>query len=159
MNSSLFCKKSNTRISSPEQLNDRLRVADPGVWLILTGVFLVLAGICVWGIFGRLNTVLSVGAITEQGQTICYVKEENRDQIAAGMEVSCQSGSSVIEAIALQPIRVDGEFPEYLCYVGELAEGQWVYAVTLREPIGEDGSIFDADIVIESIAPASFVVN
>ena len=159
MTNSLFRKKSNDRISSPEQLNDRLRVADPGVWLILAGVFLVLVGICAWGIFGRLNTVLPVGAVTDQGQTICYVKEENRDRIAVGMEVTGQGGSTVIEAIAAQPIRVDADFPGYLCYVGDLAEGQWVYAVTLREPIGEASSIYGAEIVIESIAPAKFVVN
>ena len=71
MKNSLFRGKGMDRISSPEQLNDRLRVANPGVWLLLTGIFLVLAGICVWGIFGRLNTVLSVGAMTDQGKTIC----------------------------------------------------------------------------------------
>ena len=64
-----------------------------------------------------------------------------------------------MEEIALQPIQVNSEFPEYLCHVGNLSVGEWVYAVTLKEPLGEDGSIFSADIVIESIAPVKFVVN
>ena len=159
MNNSLFRKKSIDRISSPEQLNDRLRVANPSVWMLLTGILLVLAGICVWGIFGRLNTFLPVGAMTDQGQTVCYVKEENRTQIALGMAVTTNNGTTFVEAIALQPIQVDSEFPEYLCHVGNLSDGEWVYTVTLKEPIGKDGSIFSADIVIESIAPAKFVVN
>ena len=159
MKDSLFRKKSIDRISSPEQLNDRIRVANPGVWMLLTGILLVLAGICIWGVFGRLNTILPVGAVTEQGQTICYVKEENRDQINVGMEVTAETGSSVVEEIALQPCPVGAGFPEYLCHVGELSEGEWVYAVTLEQPLGEDGSIFPADIVIESVAPMKFVVN
>ena len=73
MKNSLFRGKGMVRISSPEQLNDRLRVANPGVWLLLAGILLVLAGFCVWGIFGRLNTLLPVGAMTNQGKTICYV--------------------------------------------------------------------------------------
>ena len=147
------------RVSSPEQLNDRLRVANPGVWLLLTGIFLVLAGICVWGIFGRLNTVLSVGAMTDQGKTICYVKEENRDRITLDMEVSAEGKITFVEDISLVPVLVDSEFPEYLCHVGNLSQGEWVYIVTLKDPIGKEGSIFPVDIVIESIAPARFVVN
>jgi hypothetical protein len=159
MKNSLFRGKSIERISSPEQLNDRLRVADPGVWLLLAGILLVLAGICVWGIFGRLNTLLPVGAMTEQGKTICYVREEYRNRIALDMEVTSESRTTFVVDISLQPVQVDSEFPEYLCHVGNLSQGEWVYAVTLKEPIGEDGSIFSANIVIESIAPARFVVN
>ena len=159
MKNSLFRGKSIDRISSPEQLNDRLRVANPGIWLLLAGILLVLAGICVWGFFGRLNTVLPVGAMTAQGNTTCYVKEESRERIALGMEVATEGRTTFVEDISLVPVQVDSEFPEYLCHVGNLSRGEWVYIVTLKNPMGENGSIFSADIVIESIAPASFVVN
>ena len=159
MKNSLLRGKNIDRISSPEQLNDRLRVANPGVWLLLAGILLVLAGICVWGIFGRLNTLLPVGAMTDQGKTICYVGEENRNRIALEMEVTSESGTTFVADISRNPVQVDSEFPEYLCHVGNLSQGEWVYAVTLKEPIGEDGSIFSADIVIESIVPARFIVN
>ena len=159
MKNSLVPGKSIDRISSPEQLNDRLRVANPGVWLLLAGILLVLAGICVWGIFGRMNTLLSVGAMTNQGKTICYVKEESRDRIALDMEVISESRTTFVAGISPQPVQVDSQFPEYLCHVGNLSQGEWVYAVTLKEPIGKDGSIFSADLVIESITPARFVVN
>lgn len=159
MKNDLFRKNSIDRVSSPEQLNDRIRVANPGVWLLLAGILLVLLGICVWGIFGRLDTLLPVGAVTEQGQTICYVKEESRDQVEPGMTVTTEQGTSSVEEISLQPIRVDAGFPEYLCHLGNLSEGEWVYAVTLKDSLGEEGSIFSADIVTESIAPVWFVMN
>ena len=159
MKDSLFREKSADRISTPEQLNDRLRVVNPGMWLLLTGILLVLAGVCVWGIFGRLNTVLAVGAMTEHGKTICYVKEESRNQIMPGMEVTAEGATTFVEEISLLPVPVDSDFPEYLCHVGKLSPGEWVYIITLKDPLGENGSVFLADIVIESVAPVWFVVN
>lgn len=37
MSDQIFRKKSLDRISSPEQLNDYIRVANPGIWMILGG--------------------------------------------------------------------------------------------------------------------------
>jgi hypothetical protein len=54
---------------------------------------------------------------------------------------------------------VDETFSEYLLHVGALAEGEWVYPVTLDGAFGEDGSIEAAQIVIERIAPMSFMLN
>jgi hypothetical protein len=75
------------------------------------------------------------------------------------MEVTTETGSSVVEEISLRPQAVDAGFPEYLCHVGKLSEGEWVYAVALKDPLGEEGRIFPAEIVTESIAPVKFVVN
>jgi hypothetical protein len=159
MNNDLFRKKNMDRVSSPEQLNDRIRVTGFGVWLLLSGILLVLAGIVVWGIFGRLDTTLPVSAITQQGQTVCYVKEQSISQIQVGMAVDAESGSTTVASIAVVPVQVDDQFPEYLCHVGDLSRGEWVYEVTLQDALGEEGSIFAAQIVTESIAPLTFVVN
>ena len=159
MNNDLFRKKNMDRVSSPEQLNDRIRVTGFGVWLLLSGILLVLAGIVVWGIFGRLDTTLPVSAITQQGQTVCYVKEQSISQIQVGMAVDAESGSTTVASIAVVPVQVDDQCPEYLCHVGALSRGEWVYEVTLQDALGEEGSIFAAQIVTESIAPLTFVVN
>lgn len=159
MNNDLFRKKNMDRVSSPEQLNDRIRVTGFGVWLLLSGILLVLAGIVVWGIFGRLDTTLPVSAITQQGQTVCYVKEQSISQIQVGMAVDAESGSTTVASIAVVPVQVDDQFPEYLCHVGALSRGEWVYEVMLQDALGEEGSIFAAQIVTESIAPLTFVVN
>ena len=61
--SNLFREKSLQRISSPEQLNTYVRVSTPSVWLLLSAIVVLLIGICVWGVFGHMDTVLSVAAI------------------------------------------------------------------------------------------------
>ena len=43
------------RVASPEQLNDYIRVTSPSVWIILLALLVLLAGLLVWSIFGRIE--------------------------------------------------------------------------------------------------------
>ena len=43
MNQPLFRKKSVDKVSSPEQLNEYIRVANPGVWMVLAAIVILLA--------------------------------------------------------------------------------------------------------------------
>lgn len=62
MNDKIFRKKSVDKMSSPEQLNDYVKVTNPGVWMALAAIAVLLIGICVWGVFGKLETKLTVAA-------------------------------------------------------------------------------------------------
>ncbi len=53
--SEIFREKSLERVQSPEQLNDYIKVTTPRVWLVLIAVILLLLGVIVWGIFGRVT--------------------------------------------------------------------------------------------------------
>ncbi len=53
--SELFRKKSLDRISSPEALNDYIRVTSPSVWLILIATVILLLGMLAWGVFGTVE--------------------------------------------------------------------------------------------------------
>ena len=77
MNDKIFRKKSIDRMSSPEQLNDYIKVTNPGVWMVLAAIVILLVGVCVWGVFGKLETKLSVAAVSQDGQTVLYVKEDD----------------------------------------------------------------------------------
>lgn len=68
MNSSIFRRKSMDKISSPEQMNDYIRVANPSVWMILAAIIVLLIGVCVWGMYGQLDTKLQTGGICEDGK-------------------------------------------------------------------------------------------
>lgn len=47
MNQQLFRKSSIERVSSPEQLNDYIKVTNSGVWLVLAAVIMLLVGTCI----------------------------------------------------------------------------------------------------------------
>ncbi|MCM1328964.1 MAG: hypothetical protein NC253_05925 [Ruminococcus sp.] len=64
MEKQLFRKASIDRVSSPEQLNDYVRVSNPSVWTILAAIIILLTGVYIWGIFGRLDTVVKAAAVT-----------------------------------------------------------------------------------------------
>lgn len=55
MNSSIFREKSIERVSSPEKLDDYIRVTTPSVWITLAAIVILLVGVIAWGIFGELT--------------------------------------------------------------------------------------------------------
>ena len=87
MSNTLFRQKSLDRISSPEQLNDYIRVSTPSVWMLLLAIVILLLGVCVWGVFGHLDTTLPVAAVAENGVVTAYVKETDAGKVAADAAV------------------------------------------------------------------------
>ena len=68
----IFREKSIERVSSPEALNDYIRVTTPSVWVVLIALVLLLAGMLVWSIFGTVEVHNDDGS-TEQIHPITYV--------------------------------------------------------------------------------------
>lgn len=157
MNQQLFRKKSIDRVSSPEQLNEYIRVSNPGVWMLLAAIIVLLVGVCVWGVLGRLDTTLSVAAVSDGDKTVLYVKEDNIAQVAEGMTVRIGEKEYIVTEISAEPVTVDGGFSDYALHVGNLQKGQWVFAVSIDAALPE--GVHTAQIVIESVAPMSFVLN
>ncbi len=51
----LFRQKSIDKVSSPEKLDDYIKVTTPSVWIALMAMILLLVGAIVWGFFGELT--------------------------------------------------------------------------------------------------------
>lgn len=157
MTNTIFRKKSIDRVSSPEQLNDYVRVSNPGVWLLLAAVIVLLAGVCVWGIFGHLDTTVSAAAVSENGKTTCYVKAEDVSSVTDGMTVRIDGGEYTVSDISSKPVEVTDSFDDYTLHIGDLKSGEWVYPVTVYG--FTSNGIYEAEIVVESVSPLSFVLN
>ena len=54
MNNNIFRQKSIDKISSPEKLDDYIKVTKPSVWITLIAIVLLLAGAVAWSIFGEV---------------------------------------------------------------------------------------------------------
>jgi len=64
MNPSLFRKTALERISSPEQLNEYIKITNPGVWSILLGCLVLLIAVGFWAFSGSIpDTVHAFGII------------------------------------------------------------------------------------------------
>lgn len=157
MKDGLFRKKSMEKIVSPEQLNDYIRVSTPTVWLVLSCIVLLLTGMCVWGVFGRFETVIEAAAISSGGKTVCYVREEYRSELTEGMTVRIGDVSCPVLGVSDIPVQVTEDFDAYLLHVGGLQTGEWVYEVTADA--GVTDGVSNAELVTERIAPISFLLN
>ncbi len=157
MENQIFRKKSVERVASPEQLNDYVRVANPGVWLALAAVLALLVGACIWGVFGRLDTTLTAVAIAEKGSISVYVKEADISSVEEGMTVTIADREYTVSSISAAPIAVTAELGDYALHLGGLQVGEWVYTVVLAGELAD--GIYAADILIDSVSPMSFVFN
>ena len=68
----IFREKSMDRVSSPEALNDYIRVTTPSVWIVLIAILVLLAGMLAWAIFGRV-AVTDANGVTEWIAPITYI--------------------------------------------------------------------------------------
>lgn len=157
MNDKIFRKKSVDKMSSPEQLNDYIKVTNPGIWMLLAAIAILLIGVCVWGIFGKLETKLTVAAESSGGETVLYVKEGDIASVQEGMSVAIGETDCNILSIPQSPVAVTEDIGEYARHTGELSLGEWVYAVETDARLA-DGA-YRAQIVIDSVSPKYFVFN
>ena len=157
MNEQLFRKKSVDKVSSPEQLNEYIRVANPSTWVVLLAIVILLAGVVVWGFIGHLDTTLPTAVVCENGEAVIYVKEADVEKIETGMTVRVGDQEYPISEVSTGLVRVDSTIPEYAMHVCSLVEGEWVYVVKINGNFAD--GVLKAEIVVESISPISFILN
>ena len=73
----VFRKKTLDRILSPEDLTDYLKVTNPGVWVVLAAVIVLLCGIFVWSCVGTLETKEKASVIVEDHSAIVVLTDSN----------------------------------------------------------------------------------
>ena len=75
MNESIFRQKSLDRISSPEELDNYMKVTRPSLWLTLGVIVLLLAALILWSVTARIEaTTVSDGqTVTEQIAPISFL--------------------------------------------------------------------------------------
>ena len=154
----IFREKSMERISSPEDLNDYVRVANPGVWLTLAGVIALLIGFIVWGIYGKLETTVDALAVSDEGQTLCYVREKDVSAISDGMKLILADGTEcTIAEVGVESLDSDEVLSDYAKHIINLSDGEWIHPVNIVEELPE--GLQAGKIVTESIHPVSFIFN
>ena len=139
MKEEIFRKKSMDKVKSPENLDDFIRVSNPGVWLLLVSVIVLLIGACVWGIFGHVDSTVAVRVFAQDGDVICYDAETDAASVKEGMTV---------------------RFDKYEAVIADAGNDEnigFYFILESKETI-PDG-IYDGKIVISTVKPLSFILN
>ena len=138
MQEDIFRKKSIERVKSPESLDSYIQVSNPGVWLLLVSVILLLAGVCVWGVFGHIDSTLETNVHAERGAVVCTVSDAELSSVREGLTV---------------------KFGGYEAVITEIGQEDGAYVCALQsEQVIPDG-FYEGRIVRDSIKPLSFVLN
>ena len=156
MKQDLFRKESLSQLSSPDQLTDYIRVSTPATWVLLTAIILLLAGTCVWGVFGRLDTSVQGDAVSGGSVLEVSFAEADIARLSEGMTVTVNGRGHAITEIRHTPVQLSAD-DELMLHLGGFDSGEWVCTALLEgtEPEG----YYTAEAVIESIAPGTFVFN
>ena len=143
MQSQLFRKKTVERISSPEQLQDYMRVTNPGIWMVLAAVIVLLAGLLVSSALVKVET--TIPAKGEVGAT----------GLEIALELPKSEGAAVREGMTVR-------------LAGEKGRVDYVYedggALRITASLDDDAQalpagVYDVQIVTETLSPISFLLN
>ena len=143
MQSHLFRKQNVERISSPEQLQDYMRVTNPGIWMVLAAVIALLAGLLVASALVKVETTVEAkGEIAQAGGEVV-------------MTLTPQAGQAVREDM---PVRLAGQDGR-VAYVYE-SDGETIVKAELDKAAEAlPAGTYDVEIVTETLSPISFLLN
>ena len=100
MPTQLYRKKVMDRLSSPEELNSYLRVTTPAVWVVLSGIILILVGALIWVSATYITSSVSGTAKVKDGtMVVTFPEDDFMENIEAGQSVRVGSTSSTIMSV------------------------------------------------------------
>lgn len=89
-----------SRISSPEELNDYLRVTNPRIWMLLVAVILLITGLLLWASFATVETYATGVARASGGDlTVTFDDPKEAANVHPGMEMNI--GEDVYQVLAV----------------------------------------------------------
>ena len=163
MNQNIFRKASMEKISSPEQLNDYIRISRPGIWIALAAAFVLLASVFIWSVTGSLSVSVSAAGIARGGFLVCYLPPEEAEKLSEGMTAEIEAaGTGSVSAVARTPLSeqeaaasVEGDYAVYALKLGD-----WNVPVSIKTDAAlEEGQVYRVSIATGSIRPAAFLLN
>ena len=138
MNEEFFRKKSLDKVKSPENLDDYIQIANPGVWVIIISVIVLLIGACIWGAFGHIDSIIET-TVKVDDVISCNISAEDITSVMVGMTVKV------------------GDYKLEISSIGkETATG---YTCILKSDQDIPEGFYAGKIVIKSVRPLSFVLN
>lgn len=153
----IFRKKSLDRISTPEDLDNYLAVTGPGIWLPLLAVVMLLIGVLVWMVLGRLDTTLNVAVNSDGSNIVCYIPAERMEAALKGNTVSIAGKSYPLQNAGYSVQLITEETDENIRIAGELAEGSLVQPLRVDAELPE--GVYEGEIVVETVNPIKFIIN
>ena len=156
MENGLFRKKSLERISSPEALHDYMRVTSPRLWMLLGAIAALLAGFIVYASTATMENTVTIKVKVSQYEL--QADDQGNVEYITGIEARLPR-SMKDQVDGGMTVRI-GRDEVKIGYIG-VGEDESLYMSLdpgrdyLPIPEGE----YDAELVLESTTPISFLWN
>ncbi len=154
---SIFREQNLKRVSTPDTLDDYIRIANPGVWMVLIAIILLLVAAIVWGIFGTVNVDASGLLIVEDDEATLWLQEQDATELTSGAEVKVADVKGLVTGMAGAPQAVSEVFETGVSNGGEqvTTEGVWVrpFPVSIELPDGD----YPATAIVQTFSPLELI--
>lgn len=157
MKSELFRGKSLKRISSPERIDECIKVIDVRLWLVGVACLVFIFALAVWGIFGKIEITDRAVTVCENGKAICFVSEKNKAEIYEKTEFRIGDKVYELKSVSDTPQKACEAMPEYAAHLARFKKEDWVYAVTIDEN-SKDG-IYETEVLTLAVSPLRLLFN
>ena len=153
---SLFREKSLEQFTSPEQLNDYIRVANPSIFIILGAVIAFLIGVVIWSMNGTIDSRVEVSAVSSNGILTAYVPVKEAGDLTDSSTIAINGSEYPISAVS-NPMRAADALDEQQLAVYELSANEIVYAVSAETTL-PDGS-YKARVIMAKLRTSELSLN
>ena len=153
----ILTKNSSEKVTSPEELNDYIKVTNFSIWLILAVVIIMASSVFVWAFVGSLHTSVKATGIAENGVVVCYLPSADGSFI--GNDVTVDGASGEVVSVSNPPLSekaVSKKYDEYTVYRLDLSD--WNYEVVINAEDCPDGLV-SVNIITGSVKPISFITG
>ncbi len=148
---SIFREANLKKAAEPEKLDGYLKVTGFGPWLVILAAGLVLAAFFVWMFFGRLQTTVTGAGYCSDGKLICYVTQDEFDQIDQSTTVDIEGSEGRITGVD-DNLYASSEIPNDVLYM--LPDSRWYCVVEVS--CSEEDGLYTA-VFLNEVEPASFM--
>lgn len=162
MAGNLFREKSMEKISSPEQLNDYIKVNYVGVWLIIGTVIVFLIVVGVWGMTGTIDNTVEEKGYSDGEKIYCYMSEKQLQDVSEGQKGRIGENEIMVESVSELP----DNYSDMVSTIGSekvvralgISDDDWKYLVIISSKEKLDGFV-DISITTDSVTPIDYLLN
>lgn len=148
----LFRQESLDRIESPEKLDQYIKVSNPGTWILILALLLVVLGAGIWAFTGSLpETIETQGLSMEDNQVVVYIEPSQTQEELVGKEVHLTlPDNSTVTGTVSSVSEVPVSFEE----IAQDVDSQWIL-----EEIVPEGYSYQVDIAADQNIPENYLVS
>ena len=161
-NSSLFTQKAQSKLRSPDDLDEYVRLTNPSVWIVLAACAILMIGMFAWGFFGTAQTSVGAVATCAQGEVVAFLSADAASKLSVGDPANVDGELMEVASVGdvplsrLEAYEIVGS--DYLA--STLVQDDWTYLVTFKgegETTFAEGVPLAVNVTTENISPLSVV--